>query len=73
LHWPGTIELGTGIAKVGRTSLTFAQVVFSGGKCIASALATTVMIGLADRQPTAIPQDVIDRMQPWRMRTIEAG
>lgn len=68
LHWPGTIELGTGIAKVGRTSLTFAQVVFSAGKCIALAQATTVMVGLASRQPTPIPPEVVERMQPWMMK-----
>jgi len=73
LHWPNTIELGTGIAKVGRTSLTFAQVVFCEGKCIASANATTVMIGLDSRQPTAIPQDVIEKMQPWMMRNNSAA
>ncbi|QUS41006.1 acyl-CoA thioesterase [Tardiphaga alba] len=68
LHWPGTIELGTGIEKIGRTSLTFAQVVFSGGKCIASSSATTVMVGLQSRQPTAIPADTITRLQPWMLR-----
>jgi acyl-CoA thioester hydrolase len=73
LHWPGTIELGTGIAKVGRTSLTFAQVVFSEGKCIASAHSTTVMVGLANRQPTVIPPEVIEKMQPWMMRGAAAG
>ncbi|MCX7320021.1 MAG: thioesterase family protein [Hyphomicrobiales bacterium] len=69
LHWPGTIELGTGIEKVGRTSLTFSQVVFSQGKCIASASATTVMVGLASRQPTAIPPAVLEKIQPWMMRS----
>ena len=73
LHWPNTIELGTGIAKIGRTSLTFAQVVFCEGKCIASANATTVMIGLESRQPTAIPPEVIEKMQPWMMRNSGAA
>ena len=29
LRWPGTIEMGLGVAKFGRTSVTFDQVVFS--------------------------------------------
>ena len=69
LHWPNVIELGTGIEKVGRTSLTFSQVVFCGGKCIASASATTVMVGLESRQPTPIPPDVIAAFQPWMLRS----
>src|SRR6201989_3354672 len=41
LRWPGSIELGLGVARLGRTSVTFEQVVFSQGRCIASAQATT--------------------------------
>src|SRR5258708_37103427 len=32
LRWPGVIEMGLGVAKFGRTSVTFDQVVFSEGK-----------------------------------------
>ena len=42
LRWPGTIELGLGVVKFGRTSVTFDQVVFSEGKCVASARAVNV-------------------------------
>ncbi len=73
LHWPNMIQLGTGIEKFGRTSLTFSQVVFCEGKCIASASATTVMVGLESRQPTAIPPEVIEKMQPWMMRNSGAA
>ena len=68
LHWPGTIELGLGVSKLGRTSATFSQVVFSGGKCMASATSTTVMVGLESRQPTPISDEVIARFQPWMLR-----
>ena len=36
LRWPGGIEMGLGLVKFGRTSVTFDQVVFSQGKCVAS-------------------------------------
>ncbi|MDB5620241.1 acyl-CoA thioesterase [Tardiphaga sp.] len=68
LHWPGTIELGLGVSKLGRTSATFSQVVFSEGKCVASATSTTVMVGLESRAPTAISDEVIARFQPWMLR-----
>lgn len=70
LHWPNVIELGTGIARVGRTSLTFSQVVYCGGRCIASALATTVMVGMQSRQPTPIPPEVLAQMKPWMMTNL---
>jgi acyl-CoA thioester hydrolase len=45
LRWPGTIEMGLGVGKFGRTSVTFDQVVFSEGKCVASARSVSVLIG----------------------------
>lgn len=72
LHWPGTIELGLGVKKLGRTSVTFAQAVFSEGKCIASALATTVMVGSASRKPTPLPDDVIANFQRWMLQGASA-
>ena len=67
LHWPGTIDLGLGVARLGRTSCSFAQAVFSNGRCVASATSTTVLVGAQSRKPTPLPQDVIARFQKWRM------
>ncbi len=68
LHWPGKIELGTGVLRLGRTSVTFDQVVFSEGRCIASALATTVLVDATTRKPTPLPDTVIERFQRWMLR-----
>ena len=54
LRWPGTIEMGLGVAKFGRTSVTFDQVVFSNGHCVASAQSVTVLIDEATRKPTPL-------------------
>lgn len=67
LHWPGSIELGLGVAKLGRTSCTFDQAVFSKGQCIASATSTTVLVGDQSRKPTPLPEDVIARFQKWKL------
>ena len=37
LHWPGTIEIGTGVAEFGRSSFTVAQAIFRDGECAATA------------------------------------
>ena len=70
LHWPGTIELGMGVARLGRTSTVFEQVVFSGGRCIASAQSTTVMIDDVSRKPVPLTDDVIANFQRWMMRSL---
>jgi acyl-CoA thioester hydrolase len=69
LHWPGSIELGLGVAKLGRTSTTFEQVVFCGGRCIASAQSTTVFIDDRTRKPTPLTEAVIRNFQPWMLRS----
>ena len=71
LHWPGTIELGLGLSKFGRTSVTFDQVVFSQGRCVASAQSVNVLIDEVSRKPTPLTEEVIRNFQPWRRRGIE--
>jgi len=71
LRWPGQVELGLGVAKLGRTSVTFDQVVFSDGKCVASAQAVTVLIDEATRKPTPLTDEIIRNFQPWLRRGAE--
>jgi acyl-CoA thioester hydrolase len=70
LRWPGTIEMGLGVAKFGRTSVTFDQVVFSQGRCVASAQAVTVLIDEATRKPTTLTPEIIANFQPWLRRGV---
>jgi len=71
LRWPGIIELGLGVAKFGRTSVTFDQVVFSAGKCVASAQSVNVLIGENSRKPTPLTAGIIENFQRWRRRGID--
>ena len=68
LRWPGTIEMGLGVTKFGRTSVTFDQVVFSEGKCVASAQSVSVLIDEATRKPTPLTDEIIRNFQPWLHR-----
>ena len=72
LHWPGTIELGFGIAKFGRTSVTSDQVVFSEGRCVASAQAVNVLIDDATRKPVPLPDEMKAKLRPWLRRGHDA-
>ena len=70
LRWPGTIEMGLGVAKFGRTSVTLDQVVFSQGRCVASAQSVTVLIDEATRKPTPLTAEIIAKFQPWLRRGV---
>jgi acyl-CoA thioester hydrolase len=43
-HWPGKIELGTGVLKVGSSSLTVGSAAFKDDLCIAAAEMTVVRL-----------------------------
>ncbi len=67
VRWPGTIELGLGVSRIGNTSVTYSQVVFSEGKCAASAEAVTVLVDVKTRKPIPLTPDIIERFQPWML------
>ena len=72
LRWPGTIEMGLGVVKFGRTSVTFDQVVFSEGKCVASAQSVSVLLDEATRKPTPLTPDILANFQRWIRRGVES-
>ena len=73
LRWPGTIEMGLGVTKFGRTSVTFDQVVFSEGKCVASAQSVSVLIDENTRKPTRLISEIVRNFQPWLRRGVEVA
>ena len=71
LRWPAIIEMGLGLVKFGRTSVTFDQVVFSQEKCVASAQSVTVLIDEATRKPTPLTEEIVGNFQRWLRRGVE--
>jgi acyl-CoA thioester hydrolase len=68
LHWPGTVEIGTGTAEIGRSSYVFAQALFHAGICVATARATLVMIDAQTRRARPLPEEVVARLEKLRLR-----
>ena len=68
MHWPGTVEIGTGIEQIGRSSYTFLQAVFHEGACAGTGRATMVMIDAKTRKAHPLPDDVIARLEALRLR-----
>jgi acyl-CoA thioester hydrolase len=63
LHWPGTVEIGTAVSAIGRSSYTLLQAIFHNGTCAATGRATLVMIDATTRRPRPLPPTVIARLQ----------
>jgi acyl-CoA thioester hydrolase len=68
LKWPGTIEMGLGVSKFGRTSVTFDQVVFSEGRCVASSQSVSVLIDEISRRPVPLTDGIKRNFEPWWRR-----
>ena len=54
--FPGTVRVGTRVARVGRTSLTCEQPSHAANGEVATAEATCVLIDKATRKPTPVPE-----------------
>jgi acyl-CoA thioester hydrolase len=69
LHWPGTIEIGTAIAEVRRSSYVFSQAIFTEGECAARARSTMVLIDRATRKAKPLPPELIERLNRVLLKT----
>lgn len=53
--WPGTVEIGTGVVRIGNSSVTFAQAVYFEGRISAVAQSTVVLTDSLARKSKALP------------------
>ncbi len=58
LHYPGTIDVGARLVRIGSKSLTSGYGVFLGDDCIATALSINVFYDMNTRRSVAPPDDV---------------
>jgi acyl-CoA thioester hydrolase len=63
LRWPGTVEIGTGIAEIGTRSYVFAQAIFHEGQCAARARSTMVLIDRATRKARPLQPELVARLE----------
>jgi acyl-CoA thioester hydrolase len=56
LHWPEVVEIGTGVLRVGRSSVTLGQGMFRGTDCVATAENVLVLIDAETRRPVTLPE-----------------
>jgi len=68
LRWPGSLEVGTALIELGRSSFKVAQVIFHDGVCAAAGRATLVCMDLKTRRATPLPQAAIERLSQWKLK-----
>ena len=73
LTWPNLIEMGLGVSRFGRTSVTFDQVVFCEGRCVASSQSVSVLIDDATRRPVPLTGEIKKNFARWWRRGFGPG
>jgi acyl-CoA thioester hydrolase len=63
LFWPGHVDIGTGVVRVGRSSFTLAQGMFNDGRLVATTEATIVMVDKETRRSTPLLPATVDILQ----------
>lgn len=67
LRWPGNVEVGTAVAKFGRSSFVMLQAIFRDDICAATGRATLVLIDTASRRSRPLPEEVKARLSQWML------
>ena len=58
LLWPGTVEVGTRLTKIGTSSLTFTQALFQKGRCVSTSESVLVYFDMQTRKAMPLSEDV---------------
>lgn len=62
---PNTVDIGTGVVAIGRTSFTLGQGLFVGDGCVATAEGVIVIIDRDSRKPTPLPDQLRSSLRAW--------
>ena len=65
LHWPGTVDVGTCVERVGKSSVTLVQALFQACRCAAIARSVAVLMDAATRRPRPIPPASADVLKAF--------
>jgi acyl-CoA thioester hydrolase len=68
MHWPGTVEIGTGVGGIGRSSYVFVQAIYCAGVCTGFARSTLVLIDGATRKARPLPEMLVARLTRLRLK-----
>jgi len=63
MHWPGTVEIGTRVERVGRSSVTLAQALFVHETCVAIAESIVALMDMTTRRPTLLPEETAEALR----------
>ncbi|HEY0832387.1 MAG TPA: thioesterase family protein [Azospirillum sp.] len=67
MNWPGTVDVGTAVLSVGRSSFRLGQGIFSNGACAGTAETVIVLMDEETRRSAPLPDDLRARLESLRL------
>ena len=62
ITWPGTIEIGTAVTRIGRSSVGLGQALFQNQRCVARADSVIVLTDETTRRSSPLSRAAIDQL-----------
>ena len=66
--YPGKLEVGIGVLKIGNTSYTYGMGMFQEGRCVS--VSSAVMVFADDRGPARVPDQYRERLESWLLGAV---
>jgi acyl-CoA thioester hydrolase len=64
LHFPGTVQIGSAIVEIGRSSYIFSHALYrEDGECVATGRITMVLIDREARRARPLPPELVERLK----------
>ena len=73
VHFPGSVEVGTRLTGLGRSSVTFGQGLFNEARCVATAEAVVVLMDATTRKAKPFPEEAAATLRALINRTPVQG
>jgi len=67
IRWPGAVTVGTGVSKVGSSSLTLFQAIYQGEVCVAHAETVIVQVDTESRRASPLSESARTRLEGLRL------
>ncbi len=65
--WPGNVDIGTGLLKIGRSSISIFQQLFQNGQCVARAETVIVQVSDQDGKSMALSESAKGSLEQWML------
>jgi acyl-CoA thioester hydrolase len=65
INWPGQVDIGTGLQKIGNSSIKVFQQLFQNGECVASAETVIVQVDNASRGSSPLSEHAKAVLSRW--------